>query len=227
MSDSDATRQPEQETRTGLNQEGNTSGFDAMAEQIRAEQKNSRRKRVLIVVDTLLICALAALIAILVRVFLVTPLRITGDSMEKVLHNGDIVLLSKVTLRQRDPGRYEVVVASKPEGKGHVVKRVIALPGEVIYADRNGLIHIYGHYENGQYSGEIELLEQYTYATTYRGKLGTEDDPLILADDEFFLLGDNRPVSKDSRFYGPFRRENLIGIAVYRIFPLTRFGKID
>ncbi|MBO4323990.1 MAG: signal peptidase I [Lachnospiraceae bacterium] len=226
MTDSDATRQPEETASVSLNKEGDTSGFDAMADQIRTEQKNSRRKRVLIAVDTLLICAVAALLAILVRAFLITPLKIDGDSMEEALHNGDILLLSKLTLRQRDPGRYEVVVASKTDGKGHVVKRVIGLPGEVIYADRDGMIHIYEHYENGQYSGEVELLEQFAYATTYRGKLGTEDDPLILADNEFFLIGDNRPVSKDSRFYGPFPRECLIGVAVYRIFPLTRFGKI-
>lgn len=228
MSDSDAMRQPEEERNAGQNGNGvNTSGFDAIAGQVRAEQKKSRRKRVLILIDTLLICAVAALIAILIRAFVITPLRIDGDSMENTLEDGDVILLSKISAKKRNPKRYEIVVAEKPDGKGYVVKRVIGLPGEVIYADSYGTIHVFKKYENGEFSEEVELSEKYAYSVSFRGRLGTKDDPVVLKEDEFFLLGDNRTVSRDSRFYGPFSKDSLKGIAVYRIFPLDRFGSVE
>ncbi|MBO4697492.1 MAG: signal peptidase I [Lachnospiraceae bacterium] len=223
MSDSDAMRQPEEEISAGSG--GDTSGFEAIAEQVRAEQKNSRRKRVLTLLDTLLICALAALIAILIRAFVITPLKIDGDSMENVLSDGDVVLLSKISVKNRDPKRYEIVVAEKPDG-GSVVKRVIGLPGEVLYTDESGLIHVFKKDRSGELAEEVELEAKYAYSVSFRGLLGTKDNPMVLVEDEFCLLGDNRTVSKDSRFYGPFSKDSLKGIAVYRILPLGRFGTI-
>lgn len=227
MPDSDVLK-PDEENVPELNEEGgDTSGFEAIAEEIRREQKNTKRKRVLIMIDTLLLCALAAAIAILVRIYIVTPLRIDGDSMETVLKDGDIVLLSKWKARRRDPKRYEIAVFEKPDDLGKVVKRVIALPGEVIYADSAGAVHVFKRYENGEYFDEVQLEEQYNPVLTFRGRIGTEDEPLILGDDEFFIMGDNRTVSKDSRYYGPFKRADLKGITGFRILPFSRIGVIE
>ena len=206
---------------------GGMEGFNAMAAEVRAEQKKERRKRVLIIVDTLLLCALAAAFTILFRAFVMTPLRIDGDSMEDTLWDGNVVLVSKIRVRKRDPKRNEIVIAVKEDGTGNLVKRVIGLPGEAMYADRDGRIHIFPGYGSGNYIGEeIELPEQVAYATGFRGTIGTEDEPLVLKDDEFFLMGDNREVSRDSRFYGPVTRDRIVGVAVFRIFPLSAFGRL-
>lgn len=228
MSDSDEILQPDDDSACELNKEdGDMSGFNAIAEKVRAEQKNKIKQRVLIFIDTLLLCAVAAVIAILVRIYVITPLRIDGDSMESVLKDGDIVLLNKWKVRRNDPKRYDIAVFEKPEDRGKVVKRVIALPGEVIYADRDGSVHVFEKYENGEFIGEITLSDSYNPVLTFRGRIGTEEEPTILGEDEFFIMGDNRSVSKDSRFYGPFKRSDLKGVAGFRIFPFDRIGTIE
>ncbi len=143
---------------------------------------------------------------------------ITGHSMENSLQDQDNVLVEKLFFRLSDPKRFEVVMFYPygVEEEDYYVKRVIGLPGETI--------QIVG--DDIYIDGEL-LEEDYgKQAITYQG---IAEEPLTLGADEYFLMGDNRKVSFDSRYeeVGPVKRELIAGKAVIRIWPLNQFGGID
>lgn len=184
-------------------------------------------KRVLKSRDTLLFCAIILAAVLFLMAFVLTPQVIDGDSMKNTLQNGDVVMLSRISTTFRTPKRYDIVVAYLPEEKHTVIKRVIALPKEVVFVDESGKIHVFPDYANGEYIGdEILISEAYSHTEGYRGKLGTAAEPLRLSGDEFLILGDNRAISKDSRSFGPVSRNNIIGKVIFRVLPFGRFGKI-
>ena len=143
---------------------------------------------------------------------------ITGRSMERNLQDGDNVLVEKLFFRLSDPERFDVVMFYPygVEEGDYYVKRVIALPGETIQIVGDDI------YING------ELLEENygKQAITYQG---IAEEPITLGADEYFLMGDNRKVSFDSRYeeVGPVKRDLIAGKAVIRIWPLGQFGWID
>ncbi len=189
--------------------------------QYRESTKRVYKKR-----DTLLFCAIAIAAALFVWTFLIAPQEIVGDSMKNTLQNDDIVILSKIATRWKAPKRYDMVVA-EIDGEDHtVVKRVIALPGEAVFVDESGRIHVYPGYQNGEYQGEeIILKEEFSSTCGYHGKIGFVGEPLCLSEDEYLILGDNRAISKDSRSFGPVHKKNIIGKIWIRVLPLKSFGR--
>ena len=142
---------------------------------------------------------------LLVRTFIVTPVRVSGSSMNKTLKNGDIMLLYKLS----DIKKEDIVVVSKKMDGSTIIKRVIALPGDTIEC-KDGIIYI----------NDKEYKDKYAYGIT------NDFDRVILKDDEYFLLGDNRIVSRDSRYFGPVKEKYIEGKAEFVIFPITKFGKV-
>lgn len=143
---------------------------------------------------------------------------ISGHSMENSLQEQDNVLVEKLFFRLSDPKRFEVVMFYPygVEEEDYYVKRVIGLPGETI--------QIVG--DDIYIDGEL-LEEDYgKQAITYQG---IAEEPLTLGADEYFLMGDNREVSFDSRYeeVGPVKRELIAGKAIVRIWPLGQIGGID
>ena len=143
---------------------------------------------------------------------------ISGHSMENSLQEQDNVLVEKLFFRLSDPKRFEVVMFYPygVEEEDYYVKRVIGLPGETI--------QIVG--DDIYIDGEL-LEEDYgKQAITYQG---IAEKPLTLGADEYFLMGDNREVSFDSRYeeVGPVKRELIAGKAIVRIWPLGQIGGID
>ena len=168
------------------------------------------------IVDTIVVFLVTILIGLLILNFVGQRTYVHGQSMEPHLSEGNQVIVDKISYRFRDPSRFEVVVFPyQYEMNTYFIKRVIGLPGEQIQI-LDGNIYI-----NGQY-----LAEDYGLEVMIEGGLATE--PIQLQDDEYFLLGDNRNRSLDSRSprVGAVTRCELLGRAWLRIWPLEDFGFI-
>jgi signal peptidase I len=158
--------------------------------------------------------ALIALGAVfIVRHFLVQPFLVSGASMAPNFHNGDYLMVDELTYRVRDPERGEVVVFRYPNDRStFYIKRIIGLPGErIVLAD--GKITI-----NGEKISE-------TYLPNGMSTQGSAD--MVLGSGEYFVMGDNRPYSFDSRTWGVLPREDIIGIARMRLWPVQNFAVLE
>ena len=134
--------------------------------------------------------------------------RVDGRSMMNTLHDGDNLIVEKLSYRFSDPKRFDIIVFPPTGKKEYYIKRIIGLPGETVQIDENGNIYING-----------ELLEENYGAETIQNP-GRAAKPITLGDDEYFVMGDNRNNSKDSRSeeVGNVKRSQIIGRAWLRIW---------
>lgn len=153
----------------------------------------------------------AAVVLTLVSVFLVQPFRVEGRSMEPLLVDGERILVDKLSYRFAEPQRFDVVVF-RTDGGRTLVKRVIALPGERVEVASGDLL----------VDGAV-LLEARDDARD--GPLAAAE-AVTLGDEEYWLLGDNRVASIDSRRFGPVPREAIRGRAVFRYWPPAAAGAL-
>ena len=145
---------------------------------------------------------------------------VEGISMEPTLYDGDNLILDKVTYRFSDPKRFDIVVFPfKYKEKTNYIKRIIGLPGETVQIDEYGCIYI---------NGEI-LPESYGKEIISSDRIGLAYEPIVLGEDEYFVMGDNRNHSTDSRteVVGNVKRSEIIGRAWLRIWPFSSFGFIS
>lgn len=155
------------------------------------------------------IVIISLLIVIPVRYFLFQPFIVSGVSMEPNFQNGDYLIVDQISYRFREPKRGEVVVLKRSEGVGRrYIKRIIGLPGETIEI-RDGQVIIF----DGQ---KEKILDERCFLpeTQTPGEIRID-----LAENEFFVLGDNRFASSDSRQWGALSREYIIGRALFRAWP--------
>ncbi len=154
--------------------------------------------------------------------FVIQRTVVEQTSMETTLQSGDSLLVDKISYRFSDPKRFEIVIFpyKLAEKKTFYIKRVIGLPGETVRIDYDGNIYINGEILEEDYGREVIQPNSVWSAKMYEG--------VTLADDEYFVMGDNRNNSVDSRFdnVGPIKRDDIIGRAILRIWPLNKFGKI-
>lgn len=160
---------------------------------------------------------IAAVIALswLLITFVAQRTDVNGTSMVPTLEDGDQLICDKITYRFRDPERFEIVIFPYQYAKNtYFIKRVIGLPGETVQIDEQGNIYI-----NGEILDEHYGAEPMEYA-------GLAAEPITLGDDEYFVLGDNRNVSEDSRYpdVGNIKRSDFIGRAWLRIYPFSKWG---
>ena len=144
--------------------------------------------------------------------------QVQGSSMEPKLSNEDNLIVDKISYRFHDPERFDIVVFPfRYEENIFYIKRVIGLPGETIRIDEKGNILING-----------EILEE-NYGKEVIQSPGRAYEDIVLADDEYFLMGDNRNNSTDSRdpSVGNVRRDEIVGRAWLRIWPLDQVGFIE
>jgi len=149
-------------------------------------------------------------IVILIRTYIITPVRVNGPSMETSLYNGDILLLEKFNNSYE---RFDIVVANYNNEK--IIKRIIGLPGDSVKYQNNIL------YINGERVDEPfinELTQDFSLS-----KLGYDTIP----EDYYFVVGDNRDNSLDSRFVGLFSKDAIDGKVIFRLFPFNRIGGLD
>lgn len=140
---------------------------------------------------------------------------VNGISMENTLSNNDNLIVDKLTYRFSDPKRYDIIVFPfRYADNTFYIKRIIGLPGETVQIDRQGNIYI-----------NEEILEE-SYGREIIKNPGLATNPIILGEDEYFVMGDNRNDSSDSRdpAVGNIHRKEIIGRAWVRIWPLDKFG---
>ena len=169
-----------------------------------------------------MISVLAYLLCVLCLTWLVIAFvgqrtKVDGSSMEPTLSDGDNLIVDKISYRFRDPRRFDIIVFPfKYKEDTYYIKRIIGLPGETVQIDAEGNIYIDGELLEESYGREIIRAD----------KIGIAAQPILLGEDEYFVMGDNRNNSQDSRteVVGNIRREDIIGRAWVRIWPIADFG---
>lgn len=170
------------------------------------------------VLDFLETIVVALSIFVVVYLFLVQPHEVKGSSMEPTFHNNEYILTDKISYRLQNPHRGDVVIFKAPRNPDvDYIKRIIALPGETVRVEKGKV-----------YVGEEELNEPYLTDTTilFPGSVVQEGVPLTVGAEEYFVMGDNRSHSSDSREFGPIERKSIIGRAFLRYWPPPVFGLI-
>ncbi|HIU12093.1 MAG TPA: signal peptidase I [Candidatus Onthocola stercorigallinarum] len=157
------------------------------------------------IIKEILPYVLIIIAVILIRTFIITPVRVDGASMDQTLEDGQILLLYK--LANVDYG--DIVVLDEEKEGEIIIKRIIGMPGDTVSIRDNTI------YVNGE-----EVEEDYAYGET------SDYEEITLDDDEYFILGDNRPISKDSRYFGPVKEDEIIGKIIFRLWPFNKFGTI-
>ncbi len=152
----------------------------------------------------------AVIIVVPVRLFVAQPFIVSGASMDPTFDNGQYLVVDELSYRFDEPSRLDVVIFKYPKDPSqYFIKRIIGLPNETVRIDQNSVTITT---KNGE---EIALNEPYV---VNKGNGGTLTK--TLSDGEYFVMGDNRPESSDSRFWGILPRENIVGRAFLRLLPL-------
>jgi signal peptidase I len=160
-----------------------------------------------------LLCIL--LITYLIITFVGQRTEVKGSSMNPTLTNGDNLIVDKISYRFSDPQRFDIIVFPFQYAEDtYYIKRIIGLPGETVQISKDGKIYING-----------KVLEE-SYGLEVIQDPGRAIDPIKLGDDEYFVMGDNRNNSTDSRteLVGSIKRSDIIGKAWLRIYPFDHFG---
>lgn len=164
------------------------------------------------------IVVLAFAIVIPIRYFLFQPFVIQGSSMEPNFHQADYLIVDELSYRFRDPQRGEVIVFKYPlDPSKRFIKRIIALPGETVET-KDGEVII-------SRDGKNLYLDESQYLSD---DLRVPDSlPVTLKDNEYFVLGDNRPYSSDSQDWGELPSSNIIGRVAFRLWPFDSLEKVQ
>lgn len=163
------------------------------------------------------IVVISSAIIIPIRYFLIQPFYVKGASMEPNFYDHEYLIIDELTYRFRDPYRGEIVVFKYPRDPSqYFIKRVVGFPGETIEVTDGNVILYNTEHPNG-----LVLEENYLEEST-TGKIR-----VTLADDEYYVLGDNRDSSLDSRSFGAITRDDVIGRVWVRGLPLDRIGTFE
>lgn len=172
------------------------------------------------IIKTILTYVFIILIVIIIRIFFIDPVRVDGTSMDTTLSNGEILILNKIVYKKEDIKRFDIIVIKEDDNiflkNKKIIKRVIGLPGETIEYKDNVL------YINGK-----EMKDP--YPSTKTDDFSIEDiGHEKIPGDTYFVMGDNRSDSLDSRYpsVGVIKKEQIIGRAKFAIWPLNKFGSV-
>ena len=164
------------------------------------------------------IVVIALLIVVPIRYLVFQPFFVRGQSMEPSFYDGDYLIVDELTYHFRSPERGEVIVFDYPNDPSQrYIKRIIGLPGETVQIE-DGQVTIYGK------DGMPDILKETKYLG---GDVKTSGNLEVKLDNnEYFVLGDNRPVSSDSRSWGLLPAHDIIGRVLFRAWPVTAMAKI-
>lgn len=155
--------------------------------------------------------AIAGAAVILVRTFVAQPFLVSGSSMEPTFSNGNYLLVDQLSYFLRSPARGEVIVFKYPgDHRSYYIKRIIGLPNEKVVIE-NGTVTVY--------SGDNKLMLKEVYIK--QGKT-TGNLEFQLGMDQYFVMGDNRNFSYDSRSWGALKRSEIVGMARFRLWPINK-----
>ncbi len=171
------------------------------------------------VLSTGIYLLIVLLLTYLVIMYVGQRTEVSGSSMEPTLTDGDNLIVDKISYRFNEPKRFDIIVFPfQYQENTYYIKRIIGLPGETVQIDEDGVIYI---------NGEV-LYESYGREVIDSDKIGIAEEPITLGPDEYFVLGDNRNHSSDSRIpeVGNIKKDQIIGRAWLRIWPFDNFGII-
>ncbi len=183
-----------------------------------SEQEGSIKKKERGWISLLIYVVIALLIAIVIRTFVIQNVQVDGPSMQDTLSTGDGLLVEKVSYRLHGPRLYDIIVfrAYEENRDTYYIKRVIGTPGDIVEI-KEGQVFI-----NGSVLDDPQG-EEYLY------EAGIAEDGILLGEDEYFVLGDNRYRSTDSRSsdVGLVKKDSIIGRAFFRVWPINKIGVIN
>ena len=195
------------------NEESETKEVDS-----KGKKKKPKKKRTIlqeIVINSIYLLVVFLLALCMVK-FVGQRTVVNGSSMNPTLEDGDNLIVDKLTYTFSDPKRFDIIVFPYKYKKGeYYIKRIIGLPGETVRIDYDGTIYINGNVLEEHYGKEV--IEN----------PGDAVNGITLGKDEYFVLGDNRNNSSDSRIQydvGNIKRKDIIGKALLRIYPFDKFG---
>ena len=148
-------------------------------------------------------------IAILIKLYVFSPIRVNGTSMDPTLNNGDIMILNEIGYYLNGLDRFDIVVINSNDEK--IIKRVIGLPGEKV-AYRNNKLYI----------NDKEIYENFEHKDTKDFELSK-----VIPENYYFVVGDNRSNSKDSRSIGLINKKQIMGKARIVLYPFNRIGSVQ
>ena len=163
--------------------------------------------------ELLKLVLLALVIVVPFRLYVAQPFIVDGASMDPTFEDGEYLIVDELSYRFREPNRGEVLIFKYPKDpKKYFIKRVIGLPGEKVYIN-NGEVVIF----NDEQPEGFALVEPYVVLEK------SEDTSFDLGEDEYFVMGDNRLQSADSRLWGAVPKENIVGRPIVRFIPPALF----
>lgn len=209
-----------QMTGPGPHSQPGAQGADSAGFALEAAEESSMhrpgeptRKKLNPIVEWLIVVAVAVSSALLVRAYVVQQFAVEGESMLATLRDGDRVLVNRLSYRLHDPRRGDVVVLQRFGGgveERDLIKRVIALPGETVEV-RSCVVYI----------DDVPLIEPYIDPVIQqRDGCGQDQTPVLVPDEQVYVLGDHRGASSDSRLFGGVPYDMLIGRAFVIIWPV-------
>jgi signal peptidase I len=158
---------------------------------------------------------LAIIIVLPIRMFVAQPFIVSGASMDDTFHNGEYLIVEQLTYQFESPERGEVVVFRYPgDPSKFFIKRVIGVPGDTLTIEGDAVT-----IQNEQHPNGTRLQEPYISAMSSSGRIVEQLGP-----GEYFVMGDNRDYSSDSRTWGILTEDRIIGRAFVRLFPVTELG---
>ena len=144
------------------------------------------------------------IVVVIIKMTIVSPIKVNGNSMKNTLKDGDIMILNMIGYKTSKVKRFDIVVLDNE--KDYIIKRVIGLPGEIIE-----------YHDNKLYVDGKLVKDKY-------GNGHTNDFSVEVPKDSYFVLGDNRGDSLDSRYFGSFNKKKILGKTNFTVFPFNRFG---
>lgn len=176
-------------------------------------EKNTNENKALKFIKELVPYILIIVIVLFVKSYIIAPIQVNGVSMTSTLHDGDIMILNKLQYKRNGLERFDIVVI-KSHGT-HIIKRVIGLPGDTVEVIDN-VLYINGKKYNESYLDKDTVTEDFSLKELF--------DAEKVPKGYYFVMGDNRKDSLDSRIIGFINEDDIEGIASLTIFPFNRLG---
>ncbi len=175
--------------------------------------------------DWLRTICIGVIVGVLIVVFVIQRDNVYGESMMPTLNSGDIIFTQKISTYFNSYDRGDIVVLNGKDMPGYthseyLIKRIVGLPGETVRI-ADGSVYIKPKDGDEFYLLEENYLPEGLATTVMEYGLSKGYDEITLADNEYFCLGDNRPVSNDSRTLGPFTEDRIVAVAVIRVYPFN------
>ncbi len=188
-----------------------------------SKEKNENKTESLkdFVFEMIKVLVVSLIIIVPIRAYVVQPFYVDGASMEPNFYDGEYLIVDEISYRFKDPVRGDIVIFHPPDNpKVYYIKRVIGLPNEVIDI-KNGEIKVYEHD-----SAEPLVVDELKYLSDDYQLRPSEKYHIKLGEGEYYLLGDNRRNSLDSRRLGAINYSHIKGKVILRAFPFDRFTTI-